>query len=133
MTASDRQAPFAYDGLDRVLHEKARLGIVTALMAAPKGHSFGELARLCALTNGNLSRHLQVLQEAGIVALIKGYDGVKPTTHCRLTPIGQDRFLAYLGVLEQVVSDAAKAARGAASDGSDCLVGDGPALTPRLA
>ena len=53
---------FAYDGLDRVIHEKARLGVLTSLVAHPKGLVFGDLKHMCGLTDGNLSRHLQVLQ-----------------------------------------------------------------------
>jgi hypothetical protein len=53
-------APFSYDGLDRVIHEKARLGLLTSLMAHPKGLAFADLKQLCGLTDGNLSRHLQV-------------------------------------------------------------------------
>lgn len=108
--APSEQAPFAYDGLDRVIHEKARLGLLTSLMAAPKGLAFGDLKQLCGLTDGNLSRHLQVLQEAGLVEIRKGQDGPRPLTTCRLTPAGRARFLDYLAVLEQVVRDAAKAA-----------------------
>ena len=59
---SENDAPYAY-GLDRVLHEKARLGIMTSLVGHPKGLAFGDLKKLCNLTDGNLSRHLQVLQE----------------------------------------------------------------------
>jgi len=58
---------FAYEGLERVLHEKARLGIMTSLVTRPEGLLFSELKRLCALTDGNLSRHLDVLREAGVV------------------------------------------------------------------
>ena len=76
---------FAYDGLDRVLHEKARLGILTALVTRPGGVPFTELARLCSLTDGNLSRHLDVLAEAGLVEVKKGYDRRRPLTTCRLT------------------------------------------------
>ncbi|KWV57602.1 transcriptional regulator [Bradyrhizobium macuxiense] len=103
-------APFAYDGLDRVIHEKARLGLLTSLMAHPKGLAFADLKQLCRLTDGNLSRHLQVLQEAGLVDVIKGYEGNRPHTTCRLTKTGRRRFLDYLVVLEQLVRDAAKAA-----------------------
>ena len=71
-------APFSYDGLDRVIHEKARLGLLTSLMAHPKGLAFADLKQLCGLTDGNLSRHLQVLQEAGLVEVIKGYEGNRP-------------------------------------------------------
>lgn len=103
-------APFSYDGLDRVIHEKARLGLLTSLIAHPKGLAFADLKQLCGLTDGNLSRHLQVLQEAGLVEVTKGYEGNRPHTSCRLTKIGRRRFLDYLAVLEQLVRDAAKAA-----------------------
>jgi DNA-binding transcriptional ArsR family regulator len=103
-------APFSYEGLDRVMHEKARLGLLTSLMAHPKGLAFADLKQLCGLTDGNLSRHLQVLQEAGLVEVIKGYEGNRPHTSCRLTKSGRRRFLDYLAVLEGLVRDAAKAA-----------------------
>ena len=102
-------ARFSYDGLDRVIHEKARLGVLTSLMAHPKGLAFADLKQLCGLTDGNLSRHLHVLQEAGLVAILKGYEGNRPHTTCRLTAEGRGRFLDYLSVLEQVVRDAAEA------------------------
>ncbi|MGD2134489.1 MAG: transcriptional regulator [Maricaulaceae bacterium] len=100
---------YAYEGLDRVIHEKARLGVMTSLMAHPKGLSFTDLKALCALTDGNLSRHLQVLEEAGFVEVRKGYDGKRPQTTCRLSAEGRRRFLDYVSVLEQVVRDAAEA------------------------
>lgn len=103
-------APFAYAGLDRVMHEKARLGILTSLAGRPDGVSFPDLQRLCGLTQGNLSRHLQVLEEAGFVVIDKSFEGRRPRTSVALTPLGRDRFLAYLDVLEQVVRDAATAA-----------------------
>jgi DNA-binding HxlR family transcriptional regulator len=105
-------ARFSYDGLDRVIHEKARLGLLTSLMAHPKGLSFSDLKQLCGLTDGNLSRHLQVLQDAGLIEVTKGYEGNRPHTSCRLTKAGRRRFLDYLTVLEQLVRDAADAARG---------------------
>lgn len=105
-----RTAPFSYEGLDRVIHEKARLGVLTSLIAHPKGLAFAELKRLCGLTDGNLSRHLQVLQDAGLVEITKGYEGNRPHTSCKLTTTGRQRFLDYLSVLERVVRDAAHAA-----------------------
>jgi DNA-binding transcriptional ArsR family regulator len=102
------EAPFAYNGLDRVMHEKARLGLLTSLMTHPRGLAFADLRQLCGLTDGNLSRHLQVLQEAGLVEVTKGYEGNRPHTTCRLTKIGRRRFLDYLAVLEQIVRDAAR-------------------------
>lgn len=108
MGKRDDRAPHAYDGLERVIHEKARLGLLTSLMAHPKGLAFTELKRLCRLTDGNLSRHLQVLQDAGLVAIDKRFEGARPLTTCRLTKDGRKRFAAYLEVLEQVVRDAAR-------------------------
>jgi DNA-binding transcriptional ArsR family regulator len=67
-------APFAYEGLDRVMHEKARLGVLSSLVAHPKGLSFGDLKQMCRLSDGNLSRHLQVLQEAGLVEITKAFE-----------------------------------------------------------
>lgn len=97
---------FAYDGLDRVLHEKARLGIMTSLVTRPEGLRFADLKRLCALTDGNLSRHLEVLREAGLVEVWKGFENRRPQTLCRLSVPGRQRFLAYLEQLEQVIRDA---------------------------
>ena len=108
------QGRFAYEGLDRVIHEKARLSVLTSLVAHPKGLVFGDLKQMCGLTDGNLSRHLQVLQEAGLVDIVKGYDRNRPQTMCRITAKGRRRFLSYLAVLEQVVRDAAEASKTAA-------------------
>jgi DNA-binding transcriptional ArsR family regulator len=66
-----REAAFAFDGLDRTLHEKARLSILTSLVGHPKGLGFTELKELCGLTDGNLSRHIQVLEEAGLVSITR--------------------------------------------------------------
>jgi len=107
---------FAYEGLERVIHEKARLGVLTSLVAHPKGFVFGELKRLCGLTDGNLSRHLSVLEEAGLVEIEKGYERNRPQTFCRVTPVGRQRYLDYLAVLEQVVRDAAAAAKAGAGE-----------------
>ena len=97
---------FAYEGLERVLHEKARLGIMTSLVTRPEGLLFSELKRLCALTDGNLSRHLDVLREAGLVEVWKGFENRRPQTLCRLSVGGRQRFLAYLEELEHVIRDA---------------------------
>jgi DNA-binding transcriptional ArsR family regulator len=111
MTGKRGAAPFSYDGLDRVIHEKARLGILTSLMSHSKGLPFGDLKQLCGLTDGNLSRHLQVLHEAGLVVIDKRFVRNKPLTTCRITTSGRRRFLDYLAILEQVVRDASEAAK----------------------
>ena len=110
-TDSETGAKYSYDGLDRVLHEKARLGILTSLLSHPEGLSFNDLKSLCALTDGNLSRHLRVLEEERLLTVEKGFEGRKPRTHCRMSAQGRQRFLAYLAVLEQVVRDAVTANR----------------------
>ena len=110
MAISDRaDGRFSYEGLDRTIHEKARLSVLTSLVAHPKGLPFPDLKRLCGLTDGNLSRHLAVLSEADLVSLEKGHVQNRPQTVCRLTQSGRRRFIEYLGVLEQVVRDAAQA------------------------
>ena len=97
---------YAYEGLDRVLHEKARLGIMTSLVTRPQVLSFNELKQACSLTDGNLNRHLDVLHKAGLVMVEKGYEGRRPLTTCRLTGDGRTRFLEYLALLEKVIRDA---------------------------
>jgi predicted ArsR family transcriptional regulator len=100
-------APFAYEGLDRVIHERARLSVLTSLVTHPKGLSFVELKQLCALTDGNLARHLQVLEEDNMVRLTKESDAGRAQTTARITTSGRRRYLEYLTILEQVVRDAA--------------------------
>jgi DNA-binding MarR family transcriptional regulator len=121
------EAPFAYEGLDRIIHERARLGVLTSLAANPKGLVFADLKRLCGLTDGNLSRHLQVLQEAGVVEVTKSFSRNRPQTLCRITPEGRRRFLDYLAVLDQVVREAAAAAAKTQAGGEDPLPGLAPA------
>jgi predicted ArsR family transcriptional regulator len=115
------EAPFAYEGLDRVIHERARLSVLTSLITHPGGLGFVELKRLCALTDGNLARHLQVLEEDGMVRLTKegragegaagdGRAG-RAQTMARITVSGRKRYLDYLAILEQVVRDAASLQR----------------------
>jgi DNA-binding MarR family transcriptional regulator len=99
---------FAYEGLDRVIHERARLSVLTSLITNPKGLSFGDLKQLCALTDGNLNRHLRVLEKGKMVETMKNHDHNRPLTICRITPSGRARYLEYLSTLEQVVRDAAK-------------------------
>lgn len=105
------ETPFAFSGLDRVFHERARLGIVTSLAGNPEGLPFPRLKRLCGLTDGNLNRHLAVLGEAGYVTVEKELSGKRPQTLCRLTPRGREEFCAYLAALEQVLRQAAEAAQ----------------------
>ena len=111
-TSKPREASrFAYDGLDRVIHERARLSVLTSLISHAKGLPFGELKQLCALTDGNLNRHLSVLEEAKLILITKGVEHNRPYTICRITALGRKRYMEYLQVLEQVVLDASSAVR----------------------
>ena len=105
-----RKVPrFAYDGLDRVIHERARLSVLTSLITHAKGQSFGELKLLCGLTDGNLNRHLMVLEEAKLVTTAKAMEQGRPQTICKVTALGRKRYVEYLAVLEQVILDASSA------------------------
>lgn len=103
-------AKSAFDGLDRVLHEKARLGILTCLLKRREGMTFNDLKAACDLTDGNLSRHLETLADAGIVAITKGKNGRRPQTLAALTPDGATRFVEYLALLESIVATALESA-----------------------
>jgi DNA-binding HxlR family transcriptional regulator len=120
---------FAYEGLDRVIHERARLSVLTSLITNPKGLAFGDLKQLCALTDGNLNRHLRVLEESKLVEIVKKIDRNRPLTICRITPTGRARFVEYLSTLEQVVQDAAQSTEEEpASDRCAALRPRGPEL-----
>ncbi|HTV08273.1 MAG TPA: transcriptional regulator [Candidatus Aquilonibacter sp.] len=90
-----------------MIHERARLSVLTSLLTHPNGLSFVELKQLCALTDGNLARHLQVLEEDKMVHISKEEDGRRAQTTVRITASGRKRYLEYLAILEQVVRDAA--------------------------
>jgi DNA-binding HxlR family transcriptional regulator len=107
---------YAYEGLERVIHEKARLSILSSLASNEAGLLFNDLKALCTLTDGNLSRQLQVLQEAGFVEVWKGMKNNRPQTLCRLTVDGRRRFLDYISVLESVIANAGAAARNATNN-----------------
>jgi len=97
-TADRRQLP----ELDRVIHERMRLAIVSALAAAPS-LSFAELKELLGATDGNLSVHARKLEDAGYVACTKGFQDRSPRTVYRLTAAGRRAFERYLGHLEALV------------------------------
>ncbi len=88
--------------LDRLIHERARLGIVSALAASPV-LSFQELKSSLGLTDGNLAIHARRLEEAGYVACTKGYAGRVPRTEFRLTPAGRRALSRYLEHMESII------------------------------
>jgi len=104
-----KPAEFDYQ-LDRVFHEKARLGIMTCLMSQPEGLSFSDLKEQCGLSDGNLNRHLEVLSESGFLDTEKSGAGRGSKTNYRLSPCGRKAFDNYLEELERVLAIAQKAA-----------------------
>jgi DNA-binding MarR family transcriptional regulator len=85
--------------------------VLTSLIANPKGLIFNDLKQLCSITDGNLSRHLRVLETDKMIEILKGHDRNRPQTICRITPEGRKRYLEYLSTLEQVVKDAVKGSK----------------------
>jgi len=95
-----------YDALERIFHEPNRLAIMSAVCAADKGLSFNELKEACALTDGNLNRHLKVLEEAGAVVIRKTFVKSKPRTTVTISRKGLKRFHEYLAALSSVIENA---------------------------
>lgn len=88
--------------LDRLIHEKGRLAIVSMLAAAPD-LSFTEMREALGMTDGNLTTHIRTLQEAGYVSVTKSFRNHRPLTTCSLTPAGKRAFAHYINLLEQIV------------------------------
>jgi DNA-binding HxlR family transcriptional regulator len=101
-----RSAPARATRLDRIIHERMRLAIVSAL-AANETLSFSELKRLLQATDGNLSVHARKLEEAGYLACTKSFEKRTPKTEYRLTAEGRRAFERYVGHLEALI-DAAR-------------------------
>lgn len=91
--------------LDRVIHEKGRLPIMSLLAASPE-MSFTELRDMLKMTDGNLSVHIKTLQEAGFVSVTKSFRDHRPLTTCALTAAGRKAFATYIDLLEQIVRQA---------------------------
>ena len=98
-----------YEALEKVFHEPNRLAIMSALCAETGGITFVDLKSVCGLTDGNLSRHLKVLDEAGAVKVKKEFVGSKPRTTVNVTAKGVNRFNEYLSALSVVLNQAKKA------------------------
>lgn len=93
------------EDLDRLIHERIRLGIVSAL-AADESLTFGELKDILGTTDGNLSVHARKLEEAGYIRVHKGFEDRKPRTEYRLTPKGRKALEGYLRQMEDILAAA---------------------------
>ena len=94
--------PTPFHQLDRVIHEKGRLALMSLLAAAPE-LSFTEMRDTLKMTDGNLTTHLRTLQEKGYVAVSKSYQNNRPLTTGSLTAEGKKAFATYIDLLEQIV------------------------------
>ena len=103
---SDVKRPTSPLELDRLIHERLRLGIVSALAATDR-LTFTDLKTLLKTTDGNLSVHARKLEDAGYIACDKGFDGRTPRTEYRLTASGRRAFEKYLAHMEAII-DASK-------------------------
>ncbi len=88
--------------LDRIIHEKVRLAIMSLLAASPQ-LSFTEMRDTLNMTDGNLTAHVRTLQEAGYVSVTKEFQGRRPLTTYSLTARGRKAFATYINLLEQIV------------------------------
>ena len=88
--------------LDRVIHEKGRLAIMSMLAATPE-LSFTEMRNTLNMTDGNLTTHIRTLQEAGYLSITKAFQNNRPLTTCSLTPAGRKAFNGYINLLEQII------------------------------
>lgn len=91
------------NGLDEVVHQRARLGILAMLAEADKV-DFGLIQETLDLTAGNLSRHLATLESAGLVHIEKGYEGKRPRTWVRITPAGRKALKKEVAALRALVA-----------------------------
>ena len=94
--------PDLFPQLNRVIHEKGRLAIMSALAAAPE-LSFTELRDLLDMTDGNLTTHIRTLQQEGFLSVTKSYQNNRPLTSCALTAAGRKAFAQYIDLLDQIV------------------------------
>ncbi len=98
-----------YDALEKIFHEPNRLSIMSALCVADAGLTFRELKEECSLTDGNLNRHLKVLDEAKVIQTKKEFKENKPRTTVSISELGLKRFNEYLEALNEVLLKARKA------------------------
>ena len=97
-----RRAEGAVPELDRLIHERVRLGIVSAL-AVSESMTFNDLKQLLKTTDGNLSVHARKLEDADYIACSKSFEGRLPRTEYRLTPAGRRALERYLDHMEALV------------------------------
>lgn len=99
--------PESFQRLDKVIHEKSRMAIMS-MLAATTDMSFTELRDALNMTDGNLTTHIRTLQKSGYVAVAKSFQDNRPLTTCSLTGKGRTAFVEYVSLLEGIVKEARK-------------------------
>ena len=94
--------PEAFLQLDRVIHEKGRLALMSMLAASPE-LSFTEMRDTLKMTDGNLTTHIRTLHEAGYISITKSFQNNRPHTTCSLTASGKKAFTNYINLLETII------------------------------
>ena len=130
MAKGNKKTRDALEEIDRVFHEKARLGIMTTMIGSPDGLNFIDLKELCDLTDGNLNRHLKVLVDTGVLSVKKTGQGRNTNSLYRLTAKGRRAFERYLAALETILDAAKKSAQDPAPNQKKPRGDDG--LSPAL-
>jgi DNA-binding MarR family transcriptional regulator len=102
MSLTDDTLGTTLANVDKIIHEPARLAVL-AILYVTEGADFLYLRRAVGLTKGNLSSHLSRLENAGVIAIEKTFEGKTPRTLCRMTPEGREAFEAYLGKMRDAL------------------------------
>lgn len=91
--------------INKTIHERTRLSIIAALFTSQEGLSFNSIKKSCSLTDGNLSRHLQILKSKEFITIEKSFKNNKPYTFCTITATGSYSFIKYVENLESIIKD----------------------------
>ena len=97
--------PETFQHLDKIIHEKGRMAIMS-MLAASADFSFTELRDALRMTDGNVTTHIRTLQKSGYVSVAKTFQDNRPLTTCKLTSAGRKAFGEYVGLLEGIVKSA---------------------------
>jgi len=97
--------PDSFQQLDKVIHEKSRMAIMSTLASSTE-FSFTELRDMLGMTDGNLTTHIRTLQKSGYVSVAKSFSDNRPLTTCALTRDGRTAFGGYVSLLEEIIEQA---------------------------
>lgn len=96
------------EDFEKLFHQPTRLQLMSELCSGKQEKTFTEIKEACKLTDGNLSRHLQALEKAGVIKIKKQFVDLKPQTTITVTKSGRERFILYLAQLEEILKESMK-------------------------